>query len=77
MALDEHVTIFFPQEWSPEFLQAKIEEVWKYCKKRNIRPYLSPRNEYYILEGCTQEEIIIRIIINQRGKVITAFPRFF
>ena len=69
------LSTFFPSTWSRQMVQQKIVEAYNYARNHNYIPQ-PQRNNTFALTGFTKEGIEIKIIINQRGRVITAFPEW-
>jgi hypothetical protein len=73
--LNKKLSTFFPFTWSRQMVQQKIVEAYNYARNHNYAP-VAQRNNTFALVGFTKEGIEIKIIVNQKGRVITAFPEW-
>lgn len=70
----EKWSTFFPQDWSRETVQNKIIEAYKYCKNKKLLPELDTETGNWILLGFSKCNQKIKIVLNNVGEVITAYP---
>lgn len=73
--LNKKLSTFFPFTWSRQMVQQKIVEAYNYARNHNYAP-VAQRNNSFALVGFTREGIEIKIIVNQKGRIITAFPEW-
>jgi hypothetical protein len=66
---------FFPHAWSRELIQKKIVEAYKYARKYNTSPQLQ-QNSNFLLSGFTKDGMEITMIIDQRGTIVSAYPKW-
>ena len=71
--MSKKTSTFFPYSWSGETVQRKIVEAYKYARKYHFIPE-SQKNGSFVIIGFTRESIKVKIIINQKGTIITAYP---
>ena len=71
--MNKKLSTFFPSTWTRQMVQQKIVEAYNYARDHHYAPE-AQRNNTFALVGFTKEGIEIKIIINQKGRVITAFP---
>jgi hypothetical protein len=71
--MSKKTSTFFPHIWSRATVQRKIVEAYKYARKYHYTPQSQPNGKFSLI-GFTKEGIEVKIIIDQKGIIVTAYP---